>query len=189
MLEEANAAQGRGVSIVAEVLGAGASFDVSRGDHPDVAVAAVTRSMRQALEDANLEPADIDIVSASANGSILGDRNEAQALRIVFGESRTDLAVVAIKSLAGEALGASGALQAASVIEALHTGFLPGIHGLEQVEEPFLVSKLSTLPLEVSAHRALINAVGFDGQCCSLILSRDATHCGPNLVLPATIAT
>ena len=172
VLEEAEAAAARGAQILAEVAGWGESFDPTRGREAERHARAVARAVEQALHHAQIQPADIAFLSASANGSAAGDRAEADAIAAVFGEHAATLPTTAIKSMLGEALGASGAFQVIAALETLATGHLPGIAGL--------VTPEPGLPLAVAAHprrlspgprRARVDAVGFDGPCCALILA------------------
>src|SRR5262249_17966104 len=138
MLEDAEAAAWRGAIPLVEIRGYGQSFDPSRGHGDTSAVAAVSRAMQSALRDAALPPEGIQCVSASANGSLRGDRHEALALENVFAPSKRRPAVTAIKSLIGESLGAAGAMQTLALVHSLQTGLLPGIKGLEDAETDFV---------------------------------------------------
>jgi len=128
--------------------------------------------MRLALVNAELTPGEIDCLSASANGSVLGDRREALAIAHVFDAQSDCVPVTAIKSMIGEALGASGALQALDLLETMRDGVLPGIPLLEQMEDGLRPVVVGPKPRQVDVRTALINSVGFDGNCCSLVLGR-----------------
>jgi 3-oxoacyl-[acyl-carrier-protein] synthase II len=170
MVEDAAAAAARGATILAEIKGHGFRFDCSRGTRTGQAVAGIQGAMHQALRDAGLTSSDIDGVSASANGSVQGDRHEALALKAVFADRDDDLAVTTVKSLAGEALGASGALQVVALLETMRRGTWPGIPELEQIEENFLRGKVSPTSRDLTLRTGLVNSVGYDGHCCSLVL-------------------
>jgi len=173
VLEDEAGARARGARIVAWLLGHGNAFDPSRGRDPERAAAAAARSMRLALEDAGVEPEAIGAVSAAGSGSVAGDRCEARALAAVFGARAAALPVTAVKSMLGEALGASAAFQAVALIEALARGVLPGIRGLEEPEEglPLSAAHAAARPL-AGAAVGLVHAVGLDGHHASLVLAR-----------------
>ena len=82
------------------------------------------------------------------------------------------LPVTAIKSMLGETLGASGPLQAIALLETMRDGVLPGINGLEQVEDGLPFDMISAANSEIDLEAALINSAGFDGHCCSLVLAK-----------------
>lgn len=166
MLEEAGAAQARGASVLAEILGHGSAFSVTR--ETEEAAGAVARAVRLALADAGLEPGDLDAWSASASGSVEVDRWEALGVAKALGG--TGLPVTAIKAMLGEALGASGALQALALLGTLKDNILPGITGLERVEEGLPLTGASAESRPVRVRRALITAVSADGHACALVL-------------------
>jgi 3-oxoacyl-(acyl-carrier-protein) synthase len=171
MLEDAGRAAERGAVPRAEVRGHGVAFDASLGHSAAGAAAAVARAMEAALRDAGLSPDDVDAVSASANGSVAGDRAEALALQAVFDRRGPRPAVTAVKAALGEALGAAGALQALAMTEALRDGTLPGVCGLEEAEGDFLKGKVVPHARRLPLRTALVSSVGLDGDCCSLVLT------------------
>ncbi|HEX7955377.1 MAG TPA: beta-ketoacyl synthase N-terminal-like domain-containing protein, partial [Pyrinomonadaceae bacterium] len=171
MLEHEGSARERGSRALAEVKGCGSAYDPSRGRVEELSVASVARSMRQALRDARLTPSEIDCLSASANGSPSGDRREARAVAGVFGERARKLPVTAVKSMLGEALGAAGATQAVAVLSTLRDGVLPGVKNLEEFEHDFPLTSPRAANQTIKVAHALINSVGHDGHCCSLVLA------------------
>ena len=173
MLEDAEVAAERGATTVAEIGGHGRGFDGTCGSGGPKAVEVMARTMRQALCDAGHSPAAIDCASAAASGSVLGDRCEALALAEVFAGRAAPLPVTAVKSMLGETLGASGAMQAVALIEAMRSGVLPGIPGLEQIEANFPLAA-GPQKRKLNLDSGLINSFGFDGNCCALVLERKA---------------
>ncbi len=137
VLEAEGSARRRGRPPLARVLGCGAAFDPSRGRDGDSASAAVARAVRGALEAAGLPPEAVDCWSAGADGLVGLDAREAAGVAAALGARARDLPGTAVKSMLGEALGASGALQAAALVETLRTGELPGVAGLEGTDPGF----------------------------------------------------
>src|SRR6185503_6639479 len=111
------------------------------------------------LQDAQMHPDDISCLSASANGSVLTDRHEAQAVAAVYQGGVRDLPVTAVKSMLGETLGASGAIQTVALLAAMRDDVLPGIRHLAQVEEDFPLHRASSSNQPVQVRNGLINAV------------------------------
>ncbi len=170
MLENRETATSRGATILAELKGYGTAYDPS-GGRTDQSVQAIAQAQRAACQSADVDLSEIDFVSASANGSPNMDRYEAQATAEVFGARSEQLRVTAIKSLLGECLGASGALQVIDAIQTMQDGTLPGIHGLEQTETGF--PSLASSGNQQGAFRlAQINSINYDGHCCSLVVQR-----------------
>jgi len=172
MLEEAASAAARGATAWGEIKGHGTAYDVSRGTVGVHAVEAIARAMRLALHDAQIRADDIDCLSASANGSILGDRHEAQGVAAVLGGQAARLPVTAIKSMLGETLGASGAMQTVALLAAMRQGVLPGIRHLEHFEPDFPLAMASPHNQRLDLRCGLINSVGLDGNCCALVVAR-----------------
>ena len=168
MLEEATAAAARGARVFAEVLGHGSAFDPS--ETMDGAAQAVKRAVWIALEDAELSPGDLDAVSVSASGSVAVDRAEAAGLGAALGTFGVGVPVTAIKSMLGEALGASGGFQAVAMLGTLGDGLLPGIRGLERTEENFPLTGAEAGTRRVAVRRALLTALSADGHACAVVL-------------------
>jgi len=80
--------------------------------------------------------------------------------------------VTAIKSMLGETLGASGPMQAVALLETMRDGVLPGIPQLKETEDRFPLEMAPPESQEVDLISGLINSIGLDGHCCSLILTR-----------------
>ncbi len=172
VLENAAFACERGANVIAEITGHGASYDCSRGTNDREAAEAVGLSIRQALNDAFTLPHEIDCLSASANGSLAGDRHEAQGALLGLNGQTRSLPVTAIKSMLGETLGASGSLQAIAMVETMRDGVLPGIWNLQEIENDFPFQLATPDNRHIDLKTGLINSVGFDGHCCSLVLAR-----------------
>jgi 3-oxoacyl-[acyl-carrier-protein] synthase II len=126
--------------------------------------------MTAALADAGLTAGDIDCVCASARGDVAGDAREAESLARAFCGRGADLAVTTPKALAGEGLGASGAIQTVAAVEALARGVVPGAPGFSESEHPFLRGKLRAENRVGRPRAVLVNSFGFDGHCCALVL-------------------
>jgi 3-oxoacyl-[acyl-carrier-protein] synthase II len=168
MLEEATGAASRGARVLAEVLGHGSAFDPLETE--DGAAQAVARAVRIALDDAGIAPGDVDAVSVSASGCVSGDRAEAAGIAAALGSHAAGLPVTAIKSMLGEALGASGGFQAVAMLGTLRDGLLPGIRGLERTEESFPLIGAEAATRRVAVRRALLTALSADGHACAVVL-------------------
>lgn len=130
VLEPLDHARARGASILAEIAGFAMGADAHHITQPSADGAA--RTIRQALEDAELPPAAIGVVNAHGTGTLVNDATESSALHAVFGPHLDKLLVSATKSLHGHALGASGALEAIACILGLHhQAAIPTAHFLE----------------------------------------------------------
>lgn len=174
MLEEEESARARGARILAEVRGYGEAFNPSPGEEGEAAAATV-HAVRLALADAAIEPEDLDYLGLAANGSVAGDRAEALGMAEALGPRGAARPAVAMKAMLGEALGASGAFQAVSLLGTFEDGVLPGVLGLETMEEGFPLAGVSaqTRRLHQRPRLGLLHASAWDGQACAVVLEAE----------------
>ena len=161
-LESEAAARARGATVLAVVAGFGSAW----GEDEE----AVARAVELALADAGIGAADVGVWFASASGSREVDRREACGVSRALGEARVP--VTAPKAMLGEALGASGALQALALVETLGSGVLPGIRGLDRLDPELPPLCASAEATHVAARYGLVTAVGVDGVVNALVLAR-----------------
>ncbi|RPJ21078.1 MAG: beta-ketoacyl-[acyl-carrier-protein] synthase family protein [Chloroflexi bacterium] len=123
VLEAESHALRRGVSILAEIKGYGASADSSHLTQP--AQIGPVRAMRRALTDAGLTLDDIDYINAHATGTEWNDKNETRAIKEVFGQHAYEIPVVGNKAALGHSIAGSGALELIGCILSLRDQVVP----------------------------------------------------------------
>jgi nodulation protein E len=123
VLETEEDARKRGADILAEVAGFGMSADAKDLTAPDVN--GMVRALRGALDDARLNPSDVQYVNAHGTGTTANDRTETQALKAAFGDAAKKIPISATKSMIGHALGAAGALEFVATMLTLRQGVIP----------------------------------------------------------------
>ena len=160
-LETLDAAQTRGATIYAEIVGFGMSADARHITQPDPAGAAT--AIRKALADASLTPEDVDYISAHGTGTQTNDTVEAAALHQVFGPRAAHIPITATKSLHGHSIGASGALEALATILALHHHSLPFTAGVTTIDPAIDLDIITGQPREASPQIAISNSLAFGG--------------------------
>jgi 3-oxoacyl-(acyl-carrier-protein) synthase len=166
-LERGDAWRSRGAASLGEIVGVGASSaSVALNAWPD-APEPLARTMRMALDDAGLQPGDVDVVYASANATRVLDDVEARALGELFGGSRT--IVTSIKGAIGES-GASGAAACVAAVLCGATGAVPGIAGLAAADPATGALRLATRRTEGPARVALVNSFASGGALFSAVL-------------------
>jgi len=170
VLETAEDAAARGVPVLGRVLGSGAAFDPSRGRDAASGAAAVARAVRGALAAAGLAPGAVDCLAAGGSGSRALDSREAAGVAEALGERAATLPVAAVKSMVGEALGASGAFQAATLLETFRTGELPGVAGLEELDPGCPLAAVRREATALEAGVGLATAVDRHGGAHALLL-------------------
>jgi 3-oxoacyl-[acyl-carrier-protein] synthase II len=135
VLEEAEAAERRGATVLGEVLGYAATSDAHHLTAPEPSGADAARAITLALDDAARKPEEIDYVNAHGTSTPLNDRSETEALKKAFGEQAYHLPVSSTKSVIGHLLGAAGAVEAIATVEALRRRTAPPTVGWEERDE------------------------------------------------------
>jgi 3-oxoacyl-[acyl-carrier-protein] synthase II len=178
VVERPEFADARGVAGYADVLGWGASTDAHHptAPHPDGNGAA--RSMRLALADAGIGPAQVGYVNAHGTGTKLGDLAEVAGLRQVFatGPGEAGPPVSSVKGVTGHLLGASGAVEVAVSAAVLQRGLLPPTHNLDDPDPACDLDHIRKEPRVSQVDRVLTNSFGFGGHNVSLVLGPASTH-------------
>jgi len=135
VLEEKEAAEARGATILGEILGYGATCDAFHLTAPQPEGTEAARAISLAIADAGLSAPDIDYVNAHGTSTPLNDRSETVALKAALGERAADIPVSSTKSAIGHLLGAAGAVEAIATVEALRRKTAPPTVGWEEAEE------------------------------------------------------
>jgi 3-oxoacyl-[acyl-carrier-protein] synthase II len=135
VLEEAEAAERRGVEILGELRGYGATCDAFHLTAPQPTGGEAARAIGLALADAGLRPEDVDYVNAHGTSTPLNDRSETEALKLALGERAGAVPVSSTKSAIGHLLGAAGAVEAIATVGALRRRLAPPTVGWEEREE------------------------------------------------------
>lgn len=178
ILEELEHAKARGAKIYAEMVGAGMSADAHHitASHPEGLGAILV--MQNALEDAGMQPEDIDYINVHGTSTPVGDISEVKAIKSLFGEHAYKLNISSTKSMTGHLLGAAGAIEAMASIMAVKENIVPPtINHEEGDEDPEIDYKLNftfgkAQKREVRA--ALSNTFGFGGHNACVIFKKYA---------------
>ncbi len=172
ILEELEHARKRGAPIYAELTGYGSTADAFRMTdcHPEGrgAIACI----RAALRDAHLNPTDIGYVNAHGTSTQVNDRVETLAIKAVFGERACQLPVSSSKSMLGHLIGAAGAVELITCVEAIRHGVLPPTINYETPDPECDLDYVPNVAREKRVRHVLKNSFGFGGQNISLIVSR-----------------
>lgn len=176
VLEEMEHALARGAKIYAEVVGAGMSADAYHltASHPEGLGAILV--MKNALEDAEMKPEDIDYINVHGTSTPVGDISEVKAIQKVFGEHAYKLNISSTKSMTGHLLGAAGALEAIVSIKAVQEDIVPPtINHVEGDNDPEIDYNLNftfNKAQKRTVNTALSNTFGFGGHNASVIVKK-----------------
>lgn len=170
MLESATAASARGAPILGELAGWGSSYDPTRGASQGGGIDAGTRAVASALAQADISAAEIGCLGLSGNGSPNGDRDQACALREVFGSRLSSVPAFALAGALGETFGASGLLHAITLLESGRMGLIPPSRSGENDDASLPALRLSASPIDSAFLHGLVIANGFDGSTAAVVL-------------------
>ena len=178
ILEELEHAKARGAKIYAELVGAGLSADAHHltASHPEGLGAKLV--MQNALEDANLQPEDIDYINVHGTSTPVGDVSEAKAIKEVFGEHAYKLNISSTKSMTGHLLGAAGAVEALVATLAVKNDIVPPTINHEEGDDDENIDYNLNFTFNKAQKRevraALSNTFGFGGHNACVILKKYA---------------
>src|SRR6266478_1064800 len=172
VLEEFERAKQRGAKIYAEIVGYGSTCDAYHrvrlqegGDEP-------ARAMTLAMNDAGIDPSEIDYVNLHGTSTVLNDRIETKALKLALNGNSHRIPMSATKSQVGHPQGASGAAGLGAALCAMHAGVIPPTINLD---EPDPECDLDYVPLEAreaDVRIALCNCIGFGSKNSALIVEK-----------------
>jgi 3-oxoacyl-[acyl-carrier-protein] synthase II len=168
LLERLDDATARGARIYGEIAGYGLTNDAHHMSAPRPDGAFNAAAMRGALADAGLAPDDVDVLNAHGSGTPLGDRAEALATELVFGERVHTIPVTATKGQHGHALGATGAWEAALSLLALEHGIVPRSVNSDEADSDCALA-IAREPLRRQVQTVLSNSSGFGGINAALL--------------------
>lgn len=178
VLEELEHALARGAKIYAEVAGGGLSADAYHltATHPDGLGAIL--AMKNALEDAEMKPEDIDYINVHGTSTPVGDISEIKAIVNVFGDHAKELNISSTKSMTGHLLGATGALEAMFSVLAVQNNIIPPTinheDGDEDEEIDYTLNFTFNKAQERPVRAALSNSFGFGGHNATIIVKEFA---------------
>jgi 3-oxoacyl-[acyl-carrier-protein] synthase II len=172
LFEELEHARKRDAKIYAEVLGCGMTGDAYHITAPHPEGRGAARALELSLQDAGLRPEDVDYINAHGTSTELNDKIETAAIKTVFGDHASRLAVSSTKSMVGHYLGASGGFELVATALTLHTG---KIHPTVNYEHPDPDCDLDYVPNEAREQRvraAISNSFGFGGHNACIVLGQ-----------------
>ncbi|MNW43872.1 3-oxoacyl-[acyl-carrier-protein] synthase 2 [compost metagenome] len=172
IMESLTHALARGARILGEIIGYGASSDAYHMVATPEDGNGAARAMQLALNVAGLSPTEIDVISAHATSTVIGDRSETAAIKHVFGDHAYHVPVTANKSMTGHMLGASGGVEAIALLKSLQEGIIPPTINLHS---PDPACDLDYVPHEARQAKLRIgvsNSFGFGGHNAVIVIQR-----------------
>lgn len=168
VLERYADAVARDAHIYGEIVGYGISNDAYHMSAPRPDGTQVARAIGQSLEEAGLTPGEVELINAHGSGTPLGDKAEARALELAFGDAIGSIPVTATKGQHGHALGATGAWEAALSLLAMSEKRVPAVVNLEN-DDPEVQLHFARTPLAAAPRIVVSDSAGFGGINAALV--------------------
>lgn len=172
ILEELEHALARGAAIYAEMAGYGQSSDAYHIAAPPENGEGGARCMKRALQDAAMNPEDIDYINAHGTSTPLNDRCETAAVKTVFNDHAYKLCLSSTKSMTGHMLGGAGGIEAAFTALTLHHGVIPPTINLENPDPDCDLDYVPNTARELAVKTAMSNSFGFGGTNAVIIMKK-----------------
>jgi 3-oxoacyl-[acyl-carrier-protein] synthase II len=172
VLESLEHAVKRNAPILCEIIGYGASSDAYHmvATHPEGRGAFL--AMRNALNRAEIALQDVDVISAHATSTPLGDQSETLAIKKLFGEHAYKIPVTANKSMLGHMLGAAGGVEAIALVKSLQEGIIPPTINLTQPDPDCDLDYVSEGARKKELNIGISNSFGFGGHNSAIVLKK-----------------
>lgn len=172
VLEELEHALERGAHIYAELAGYGASADASHMVQPDEEGCGAALAFKMALDEAGIEPEQVDYINAHGTGTKLNDLVETRAIKAVFGDHSQKLCISSTKPITGHMLGAAGAVELIASVLAINNGIIPPTINLENPDPECNLDYVPGQARDKKAEVILSDSLGFGGHNAALIARR-----------------
>ncbi|HEX8473615.1 MAG TPA: beta-ketoacyl-ACP synthase II [Pyrinomonadaceae bacterium] len=172
ILEELEFARRRGAHIYAELVGYGMTADAFHITMPDETASGAVRVMQMALRDAAIQPEEVGYINAHGTSTPYNDKFETLAIKKLFGEHASKLAVSSTKSMTGHLLGAAGGIEGVFSVLAIHRGKLPPTTNYVNPDPDCDLDYVPNEPREAHVRYALSNSFGFGGTNAALLFKR-----------------
>lgn len=172
VLEEYEQAKSRGAQIYAELTGFGMSADAYHITSPNENAEGGSASMLNALNDAKIDPQQVDYINAHGTSTKLNDITETKAIKRVFGDHAGVIPVSSTKSMTGHLLGAAGAVEAVFSVLAIRDQVAPPTINLDEPDEGCDLDYVPHQAQQRKISTVVSNSLGFGGTNASLVFSQ-----------------
>ena len=172
ILEELEHAKARGAKIYAEVAGVGMSADAHHltASHPEGLGAKLV--MMNALEDAEMDPKEVDYINAHGTSTHHNDLFETRAIKLALKEAAKNVKVNSTKSMIGHLLGAAGGVEFITCVKSINEGYIHETVGLTEPDEELDLDYVMGQGVETNVDFALSNSLGFGGHNATLAVRK-----------------
>ncbi|MFC1870981.1 beta-ketoacyl-ACP synthase II [Chloroflexota bacterium] len=171
VMENLEFALKRDASILAEIVGYGATADAYHFTQPDENGENIKRAMSLSLQQAHLRPENIDYINAHGTSTKLNDATETKVIKSLFGEYAYKVPVSSIKSMLGHTIGAAGAIEAVVSVLTIQNGIIPPTINLDNPDPECDLDYVPKVARQRKTRTVLSNSLGFGGHNASLVFA------------------
>jgi 3-oxoacyl-[acyl-carrier-protein] synthase II len=172
IMEEYEAAKKRGAKIYAEVVGYGLTADAYHMTAPSPGGEGAARCMKMALNNAGVNPEQVNYINAHGTSTPFNDLNESLAIKSVFGDHTKKLMVSSTKSMTGHLLGAAGGLEAVFCCLAMEKGVVPPTINYEEPDPECDLDYVPNIARDAAIEYSMSNSLGFGGTNATLLFKK-----------------
>lgn len=172
VLEELEHAKARDARIYAELVGYGATADAFHITSPAEDGAGAARAMELAMEEAGVQPSEVEYINAHGTSTHHNDLFETRAIHKAFGDAAKNLVVNSTKSMIGHLLGAAGGVEFVTCVKSLEEGFIHQTVGTTEPDEECDLNYAIGAPVEKEIRYAMSNSLGFGGHNATLLVKK-----------------
>lgn len=172
VLEELEHAKKRGAKIYAELVGYGSTGDAYHITSPAENGEGAGMAMKLAMQEAGVEPEQIDYINAHGTSTHHNDLFETRAIKYALGEAAKDVVINSTKSMIGHLLGAAGGVEFITCVKSIEDGFIHQTMGTTQTDEDCDLNYAIGAPINKELQYVLTNSLGFGGHNASLLLKK-----------------
>lgn len=172
VMETLEAALERDAHIYGEIVGYGATGDAYHITAPAESGEGAARAMQQALDDAAFTPEDVDYINAHGTSTALNDKYETKAIKAVFGDHASNVAISSTKSMTGHLLGAAGGVEAVIALKSIEEGIIPPTINFETPDEECDLDYVPNEARKQEVNAVVSNSFGFGGHNVALVFKK-----------------
>lgn len=172
VLEELEHAKARGANIICEMVGYGATDDAYHITSPIPGGEGGAKAMEFAINDAKIKPEEMTYINAHGTSTKYNDHFETQAIKSVFGDAASKVAVSSTKSMTGHMLGAAGGVEAIVCALAIKDGYIPPTINYENADPDCDLDIVPNVGRNQEVKYAMSNSLGFGGHNASVVFKK-----------------
>mgnify|MGYP006079518863 CR=1 FL=1 len=172
VLESLKSALKRNVKIYAEITGYGSTSDAFHLTSPAPNGAGAKESMKIAINDANIEPIDIDYINAHGTSTFYNDLYETLAIKSLFKDHAYNLSISSTKSYIGHLLGATGGVEAIATIKSINNSYVTATINYKTKDPQCDLDYTPNKGIKKTINHAISNNFGFGGHNASIVISK-----------------